>query len=159
MGENSSPPGRRLLASVESPGPQESSKPSWVVNFSVDDAAGIQGLRLALRYDPDLIKVSEDSAKWLVSDPCKELVANVGNNGLLIVSGALRQPLGPGPGDLMSVRFEGRSVTDEQGTPVIVRLDKQLTRINDGKISIHPENASVIGLAVDTSISDWMIFR
>ena len=159
VGENSSPPVRRLFASVESPGPQESSKPSWVVNFSVDDAAGIQGLRLALRYDPDLIKVSEDSAKWLVSDPCKELVANVGNNGLLIVSGALRQPLGAGGRELMSVRFESRDATYEGDGPIIAQIDKKLTRINDGKICIDLESVLKVGLAGDTGVCDWMVYR
>ena len=158
-GESAPSAGRRLAASVEPLRSQESSKPSWVVNFSVDDAADIQGLRLALHYDPDVLKVGEDSAKWLVSDPGKELLANVGNDGLLIVSGALSKPLGPGARDLMSVRLEGRSERDEQGNPVIVRLDRKLTRINDGNIYIDPESTSGIGLILDTSVSEWMIYR
>ena len=151
--------GRRLSASVEPVRSQESSKRSWVVNFSVDDAADIQGLRLALHYDPDVLKVSEDSAKWLVSDPGKELVTNAENDGLLLVSGALSEPLGHGTRELMSVRFERLSATDGEGAPITVRLDQQLIRINDGNIRIDPDSTSAIDLVLDTNVSDWMIYR
>ena len=159
VGENSSPPGRRFFASVESVGQQESSNPSWVLNFSVDNAADIQGLRLAVHYDSDVMRVSEDSVEWLISDRDKEFAVNVEKDGLVIVSGALSEPLGSETSDLMSVRFEGRSASDGQGDPITVRLDKQLTRINDGNIYVHPESVSEITLVVDTSVSDWMIYR
>ena len=159
IAENTTSAGRRLLALVERSSLQEPSKPSWVINFSVDNAVDIQSFRLAIHYDSDVLRVSEDSVKWLVSDPGKELATNIENDGFLIASGALSESLSLGARDLMSVRFEGSSATDGQGSPIFVQLDKKLTRINDGSIRIHFESVSGIAFGVDTSVSDWMIYR
>lgn len=71
----------------------------------------------------------------------------------------LRTSLGAGGGELMSVRFESGDATYEDDAPIIVQLDKKLTRINDGNICIHLENVLKVEFVADTGVCDWMIYR
>jgi hypothetical protein len=148
--------GRKLSVSVTSI-PQQDVSRSWRLSFSIDDGNNVQGLRLALRYNPEEVSARSDEVEWLVPDPGKELVVNAQQKGLLVISGALREPLLAGPRDLMAVRLRGQSSTGGQG-PIVVQLDKWLTRVNDGNIPIDAEGALEINLPADTSVHDWTVY-
>jgi hypothetical protein len=148
---------RKLSVSVTSIPQHEALSCSWRLSFSIDDGNNVQGLRLALRYNPEEVSASSDEVEWLVPDPGKELVVNSQHEGLLVVSGALREPLSAGPRDLMAVRLRAHSSTGRQG-PIVVQLDKWLTRVNDGNIPIDAEGALEINLPADTAVHDWIIY-
>ncbi|MCP4707192.1 MAG: hypothetical protein GY869_01090, partial [Planctomycetes bacterium] len=77
---------------------------SWIATFQIDDANDVQGLRVALSYDPTQLQFVEESSGWLV--PSGLLVTNNSEPGHLVLSGALGTPLQEGLINLISVKFD-----------------------------------------------------
>jgi len=126
----------------------------WNVRFGVNDAKDVVGLRLALRYDPALLQVKEESAEWLV--PGGLLVTNALEPGRVIISGALTTPLSQGPNPLVALQFI-RQANAGSSTSLWITLDEMLTQLNDGAIPIAEDSLKKFDLQHPTGIKDWML--
>ncbi len=138
---------RRLWAQVDRDGS------SWVVTFSIDHAEDLSGVRLALQYDPDYVRVQETQTKWLV--PGGLLVTNNVVPGRFIVAGSLTVPLTGGPSDLLEIRFERVSGSDS----LLVIVDQEITELNEGYFPLANNSITEIDLLhPPTAVDEWMIW-
>ncbi|MEW6237624.1 MAG: cohesin domain-containing protein [Candidatus Omnitrophota bacterium] len=126
---------------------------SWTLTFSIDEAAELCGLRLALRYDPESLEVDEDNVNWL-NPEAGLLLTNEQNPGLLLIGGALSQPMAGGASALITVPMKRKSA---EAKALWIGVDSTLTRLNDGQLPLAPNSAKFINLSGDTNVQDWML--
>ncbi len=133
---------------------------SWVVRFAVDDANGLCGVKLGLRFDPAQVAVVEEDTCLLVNDAMSLMATNASQDGLFILAGALGVPIDGSPThptNVVSVRFKWIGSGEPSGS-VLVAIDERLTRLNDGAIPLSGNSVKGIDLLNEVHVSGWMIY-
>ena len=142
---------RNLTLAVE----KSAEADTWTVLVGVDNAKDVAGVRLGFQYDPEVIAPLESSLKWLVPDGM--LVSNTQQAGLWIIAGALINPLDDGAANLISMQWK-RMAGVAATTPLVIKLDPELTQVNDGQIHLQPSSLRPIDLLNPTAaVNNWML--
>ncbi|MGI6458005.1 MAG: PKD domain-containing protein [bacterium] len=124
------------------------------LTVSLDDAAGVCGLQVGMRYDPQQLVLLEDSVQLEV--PGGLLAVNARDTGKVIVSGALISPLEAGEQDLLSLKL--RKGNPGSIEPVYILLEEQYTHINDGQVALLSDSFRALDLENPTSVDLWMMY-
>jgi FG-GAP repeat protein len=125
---------------------------SYYVNFKIDNADQLSGLRLVLIYDPSQVSVDEPETQWLV--PNGMIVTNNLEPGRFIIAGALMSPLEEGASDLIQVKF---NLTENAIGSILISIDEEMTQINDGQIQLTYDSIHVIDVSSPTDVGGWML--
>ena len=126
---------------------------SYYINFKIDNANQLSGLRLVLIYDPSHVSVDELETQWLV--PNGMIVTNNLEPGRFIIAGALMSPLGEGASDLVQVKF---NLTENAIGSILISIDEEMTQINDGQIQLSSDSIHVIDVSSPTDVCEWMVY-
>ncbi len=125
---------------------------SYFINFKIDNADQLSGVRLVLRYDPSQVNVDEPETQWLI--PNGMIVTNNLEPGRFIIAGALMAPLGEGASDLILVKFDRK---ENAVGSILINIDEEMTQINDGQIQLTSVSIQVIDVSSPTDVREWMI--
>ncbi len=133
---------------------------SWVVRFAVDDASGLCGVKVGVRFDASQVAVVEEDACLLVNDRMSLVATNASQEGLFVLAGALGVPIGGSlthPTELLSLRFKWIGNYEPSGS-VLIEVDEGLTRLNDGGAPLSADSVKVLDLLSGTAVSGWMVY-
>lgn len=136
----------------------EGNPTSWNLTFDLDKTDQLQGFRLALNYDPDLLEVPDNPVRWNAPVNPKQWEYNTLIPGLFIVAGALSRPMDTGEPFSLTVKIASKH--ENLMNPVIhqVYIDHFLTEINDGMFPLNLNNVGTIQLIPNTRVKEWMLF-
>ncbi len=135
---------------------------SWIIRFAVDNANGLCGMKLGLRFDPIQLAIVEEDACLLVNNELSLIATNADNDGLFILAGALGASIDGSksvthPTELLSVRFKWVG-GNEPSESIMIEIDEGLTRLNDGGVPLSVNSVKMVDLMSDTSIPSWMVY-